>query len=119
MAADPVSTVRDFVAAFAASDAEAMAAVLDEGEVAHITNAQGGADRIEGRVVRSSAGEVTPTVAWAITRRRIHTLRHRSSFRESADGSRSEEPRLLSCSPRPRTARVGSNPTQRKTARDF
>ena len=49
MAADPVSTVRDFVAAFATSDAEAMAAVLDEGVVAHITNAQGGADRIEGR----------------------------------------------------------------------
>ena len=49
MATDPVSTVRDFVAAFAVSDAEAMAAVLDEGVVAHITNAQGGADRIEGR----------------------------------------------------------------------
>jgi ketosteroid isomerase-like protein len=49
MAADPASTVRDFVAAFAVADAAAMATVLDEGVVAHITNAAGGSDCIEGR----------------------------------------------------------------------
>ncbi|MFM8762782.1 MAG: nuclear transport factor 2 family protein [Solirubrobacterales bacterium] len=49
MAADPQSVVRDFVAAFAAIDADAMGALLDEGVVAHITNAEGGADVIEGR----------------------------------------------------------------------
>ena len=49
MAADPRTVVEDFIAAFAAVDADAMGALLDEGVAAHITNAQGGADRIEGR----------------------------------------------------------------------
>ncbi|MFM9050333.1 MAG: nuclear transport factor 2 family protein [Actinomycetota bacterium] len=49
MAAGPESVVRDFVAAFAACDADAMGAVVDDDVVAHITNAEGGADIIEGR----------------------------------------------------------------------
>lgn len=49
MAPDPQSVVRDFVAAFAASDAGAMTSLLAEDVVAHITNAEGGADAIEGR----------------------------------------------------------------------
>ena len=49
MAADPRTVVEDFIAAFAAVDADAMDALLDEGVAAHITNAEGGADLIEGR----------------------------------------------------------------------
>lgn len=49
MASDPQRVVRDFVTAFAAVDADAMGALLDEGVAAHITNAEGGADLIEGK----------------------------------------------------------------------
>jgi ketosteroid isomerase-like protein len=49
VAPDPQSVIRDFVAAFAAIDAGAMAGLLAPGVVAHITNAEGGADAIEGR----------------------------------------------------------------------
>ncbi|MFN8125319.1 MAG: nuclear transport factor 2 family protein [Candidatus Nanopelagicales bacterium] len=49
MTSDPQSVVRQFITAFAAGDADTMARVLDEDVRAHITNAEGGADLIEGR----------------------------------------------------------------------
>ena len=45
----PGALVRDLVAGFAAVDPEAMGAVLADDVVAHITNAEGGADVISGR----------------------------------------------------------------------
>lgn len=49
MSGDPESVVTQFVAAFAAIDSEAMSQLVDVDVVAHITNAEGGADRVEGR----------------------------------------------------------------------
>lgn len=49
MELDLKRVVSDFVAAFAAVDTDAMAVLLNERVVACITNAEGGADVIEGR----------------------------------------------------------------------
>lgn len=46
---DSKRVVRDFVAAFAAVNMDAMGVLLDERVAAHITNAEGGADVIVGR----------------------------------------------------------------------
>lgn len=49
MSLDPQAVVTEFVATFAATDTDAMAALLHPDVVAHITNSAGGADRIVGR----------------------------------------------------------------------
>ncbi len=46
---EPTAVAERFLAAFSAADFDAMRALLAEDLVAHVTNAEGGMDRVEGR----------------------------------------------------------------------